>query len=50
MAPRIMRGKVRGHGDGALDFSEARGRWIGVATISDPTAKRRQAAHQGDRT
>jgi hypothetical protein len=39
MAPRTKRGKVRGHGDGALYFSEACGRWIGVATISDPTAK-----------
>jgi integrase len=39
MAARTMRGKVRGNGDGALYFSEARNRWIGVATINDPAAK-----------
>jgi hypothetical protein len=39
MAARAKRGKVRGNGDGALYFSEARNRWIGVATINDPAAK-----------
>jgi integrase len=39
MAPRAKRGKVRSHGDGALYFSEALGRWVGVATIADPAAK-----------
>ncbi len=39
MAPRTKRGKVRGNGDGALYFSQTLGRWVGVATIPDPTAK-----------
>jgi integrase len=39
MAPRIKRGKLRGNGDGALYFSEALGRWVGVATVPDPAAK-----------
>lgn len=39
MAARANRGKVRGNGDGALYLSQARNRWIGVATISDPAAK-----------
>src|ERR1700728_4299412 len=39
MAPRIKRGKLRGNGDGALYFSEALSRWVGVATVPDPTAK-----------
>ena len=39
MAPRTKRGKVRGNGDGALYFSEALDRWVGVATVPDPTAK-----------
>jgi len=39
MAPRTKRGKLRGNGDGALYFSEALGRWVGVATVPDPAAK-----------
>jgi hypothetical protein len=39
MAPRAKRGKVRGHGDGALYYSEALSRWVGVATVPDPTAR-----------
>ena len=39
MAPRTRRGKLRGNGDGALYFSEALGRWVGVATVPDPAAK-----------
>lgn len=39
MAARTKRGKVRGNGEGALYFSQARNRWIGVATITDPAAK-----------
>jgi integrase len=39
MAPRTKRGKLRGNGDGALYFSEALDRWVGVATIPDPAAK-----------
>ena len=38
MAPRTKRGKLRGNGDGALYYSEALSRWIGVATVPDPTA------------
>ena len=39
MAPRTNRGKLRGNGDGALYYSAARDRWIGVATVPDPAAK-----------
>jgi integrase len=39
LAPRSKRGKLRGNGEGALYFSEALGRWVGVATITDPSAK-----------
>jgi integrase len=39
MAPRPKRGKVRSHGDGALYYSAALDRWVGVATITDPAAK-----------
>jgi len=39
MAPRTKRGKLRGHGEGALYYSQALDRWIGVATIPDPRAK-----------
>ena len=39
MAPRTKRGKVRGNGDGALYFSQALDRWVGVATVPDPAAK-----------
>jgi len=39
MAPRTKRGKVRGNGEGALYYSEALGRWVGVATVPDPTAR-----------
>jgi len=39
MAPRTRRGKVRGHGDGALYYSEALSRWVGVATVPDPAAR-----------
>jgi hypothetical protein len=39
MAPRVKRGWVRGHGDGALYFSEALNRWVGVVMIADPAAK-----------
>lgn len=39
MAPRTGRGKVRGNGDGALYYSQARDRWIGIASIPDPAAK-----------
>ncbi len=39
MAPRTRRGKVRGNGDGALYYSEALDRWVGVATVPDPAAK-----------
>jgi integrase len=39
MAPRTKRGKLRGNGDGALYFSKALDRWVGVATVPDPTAK-----------
>ncbi len=42
MAPRTRRGKIRGNGDGALYYSEARDRWIGVATVPDPAAKDRR--------
>ena len=39
MAPRTKRGKLRGNGDGALYFSEALDRWVGVATVPDPADK-----------
>ena len=39
MAPRTKRGKVRGNGDGALYYSQALDRWVGVATAPDPSAK-----------
>ena len=39
MAPRTGRGKLRGNGDGALYFSQALDRWVGVATVPDPAAK-----------
>jgi integrase len=39
MAPRTKRGKLRGNGDGALYFSEALDRWVGVATVPDPAAR-----------
>jgi len=39
MAPRTNRGKLRGNGDGALYFSQALDRWVGVATVPDPAAK-----------
>lgn len=39
MAPRTGRGKLRGNGDGALYFSQALGRWVGVPTVPDPAAK-----------
>jgi integrase len=39
MAPRTRRGKLRGNGDGALYFSETLDRWVGVATVPDPTAR-----------
>jgi hypothetical protein len=39
MAPPTKRGRVRGNGDGALYYSEARDRWIGVASVPDPAAK-----------
>ena len=39
MAPRTGRGKLRGNGDGALYFSQALGRWVGVASVPDLAAK-----------
>jgi hypothetical protein len=39
MAARTKRGKLRGNGDGALYFSEALDRWVGVATVPDRAAR-----------
>lgn len=48
MAAKSGKGKQRGHGDGALYYSETLGRWVGILDLgTDPSGKRRRRKFTG---
>lgn len=48
MASRSGKGKQRGHGEGALYYSQALGRWVGMLDLGvDPSGRRRRRKFTG---